>query len=198
MVCSMKEKTLPFELRPTNIEGVYSFVPPPKGLDHRTVSNATLIKHGILVRRPDPIKNPALFQLWRKFIEEAWTEENFTSPVLAPQVGIAHALKDTRHTDGPAIGGYSWSGCALVGSWSGVVGVWVIPEASQPFTPQAAGGGVELLILGGSGWRLWLTPRDHLNGCLTGGSGTKGRCRWKRALPCIVRVVRAESVPRRC
>jgi len=137
----MKKGTLPFELRPTNIEGVYSFVPPPKGFDHRTASNATLIKHGILVPRPDPVKNPALFELWRKVLEEIWTEENFTVPVLAPQVGITHNLKDTRHTDGPPIGGVSWSGCALVGSWSGVMGVWAIPEVSQPSTPQAPNGG---------------------------------------------------------
>jgi hypothetical protein len=139
----MDKKTLPFELRPTNIEGVYSFVPPPKALDHRTVSNATLIKHGILVRRPDPKKNPALFELWRRFIDEIWTEENFTLPVLAPQDGITHGLENIPRTNGPAFGGYSWSGCALVGSWSGVMGVWQIPKVSEPSppTPQANGGG---------------------------------------------------------
>jgi Peptidase A4 family len=141
IVCDMKEKTLPFELRPTNIEGVDSFVPLPKGLDHRTVTNATLIKHGILVQRPDPIKNPALFQLWRKVIEEIWTEKNFTVPVLAPQGGITHGLRNIPRTNGGPIGGYTWSGCALVGSWSGVMGVWAIPAVSEPSTPQAAGGG---------------------------------------------------------
>jgi hypothetical protein len=133
-------KPSPFELRATNVRGVSTFIPPSQRLDRRTVNTPTLIKHGILVRRPNEIKEPVLFELWRKVVEEIWTEEHFSLPVLAPQLGITHALRDLRSTDG----GYTstnWSGCVLTGSWAGVMGVWRIPMVSQPSTPESDHGG---------------------------------------------------------
>ena len=72
----------PYALIPTNLNGVHSFVPPPKGTDLTKTSRATLMKHGVLMRRPDPEKEPKLYALWHRFVTEIWAEENFVPPVL--------------------------------------------------------------------------------------------------------------------
>ena len=91
-----KREKLPFDLMPTSIEGVYSFVPPPKGIDLRSASRRTLLKHGILMRRPDPEKEPRRFALWSRFLGEIYTEGNFVSPIFGPQQAIPHNLKGLR------------------------------------------------------------------------------------------------------
>jgi hypothetical protein len=130
----------PFELRPTNIKGVHSFVPPKNSFDHRTVSDATLLKHGVLVRRPDPNVNPGLFQIWRKALEEIWTEQNFVLPALEPQFGVTHQVRGLHQSD-MGYRSFNWAGCVLRGSWDGAMGVWQVPTISKPSTPQANSGG---------------------------------------------------------
>jgi hypothetical protein len=92
-------KNRPFELLPTSMKGVYSFVPPPKGVDLRTASRRTLIKHGIFMRRPDPEREPKHFALWNRFVGEIWREENFNLPTFGPSPGIPHGLKGLWPTE---------------------------------------------------------------------------------------------------
>jgi|ERR1700735_1177770 len=135
-----KREKLPFDLMPTSIEGVYSFVPPPKGIDLRSASRRTLLKHGILMRRPDPEKEPRRFALWSRFLGEIYTEGNFVSPIFGPQQAIPHNLKGLRPAPD---GGYvsdNWSGCAVVGNWVGAMGVWRVPTVSKPSTPAGPDG----------------------------------------------------------
>lgn len=47
-------RKLPVASVETNIPGVHSFVPPPRGLDLATASQATLLRHGVFFRRPMP------------------------------------------------------------------------------------------------------------------------------------------------
>jgi hypothetical protein len=128
-------KNSPLALRPTSIEGVYSFVPPPKGTDLTKASRSTLLKHGVLMRRPDPEKEPKRFALWSKFVTEIWTEENFEEPVFGPPESIPHNMRGGRLTpDGNVVTG-NWSGVAVVGQWVGAMGVWTVPTVSKPATP---------------------------------------------------------------
>jgi hypothetical protein len=138
-------KKHPFELLPTSMKGAYSFAPPPKGVDLRTASRRTLLKHGILFRRPDREREPELFALWNRFVEEIWNEKNFNLPTFGPSPGIPHNLKGLRPTE--AYGVYqsdNWSGCMVVSSssssWVGAWGVWQVPTVSQPTTPAGTDG----------------------------------------------------------
>jgi hypothetical protein len=133
------EQKLPFHIVPTSIRGVYSFVPPPKGTDLSEASRRDLIKHGVLMRRPDPEKEPQLFALWRRFVTEIWTEEKFTLPTFGPKLNIPHNLKGGRLVDGSILTD-NWSGIAVVGKWVGAMGVWQVPSVSQPSTPAGPEG----------------------------------------------------------
>ncbi len=96
---------LPFDLKPTSLKGVYSFVPPPKGTDLTKASRRTLLKHGVLMRRPDPDREPRLFGLWSRFVTDIWTEENFLSPTFGLPETIPHNLKGgLRQTEGRYVG----------------------------------------------------------------------------------------------
>lgn len=80
-------------LKPTGLAGVYSFIPPPKGADLTKASRSTLLKHGVLMRRPDPEKEPERYALWSKFVTEIWTEENFVDPVFDTSPDMPHTSK---------------------------------------------------------------------------------------------------------
>ncbi len=138
-------KNRPFELLPTSMKGVYSFVPPPKGVDLRTASRRTLMKHGIFMRRPDPEREPKHFALWNKFVDEIWREENFNLPTFGPSPGIPHGLKGLWPTETyDTYQSGNWSGCVVVSSpsspWVGAWGAWQVPTVSQPTTPADTSG----------------------------------------------------------
>lgn len=62
-------------------------------------------------------------------------------PDLEPQIGRRHLRGPvTRRQDGTFTGG-AWSGSALRGQWSGVIGQWQIPTVSKPPQPPGATGG---------------------------------------------------------
>jgi hypothetical protein len=144
------KKRLPFELRPTNIAGVYSFVPPPKGLDLTTASRRTQIRHGVLVPRPDPELAPDRFAVWNKVVGEIWNEKNFVAPLLKRSDLVPSLLHNFQRTDSGMLQDSNWSGCVIEGPWvgaigqvpwSGAMGVWTVPSVSQPSTPPAKDGG---------------------------------------------------------
>jgi hypothetical protein len=142
------DRKRPFELVPTNLKGVYSFVPPPKGVDLTTASRRTLIRHGVLMRRPDPEREPKLFAQWKKFVGEIWTEENFVVPTFGPPSGMPHNLRGLQPTETNGVfNSHNWSGCMVVGNWVGVMGVWQVPAVSLPLTPAATAPN------GWSGWQ---------------------------------------------
>ena len=130
---SSKARKLPVESVETNIEGVYSFVPPPRGIDLTTASRATLLKHGILFRRPDPEREPRWFGLWKKFVTEIWTENNFVVPVFEPSKDLPHILRGPVQfvTPNNSIS-TNWGGVVVRGSWVGAMGVWNVPTVSAP------------------------------------------------------------------
>lgn len=131
----------PFAVMATSVKGVYSFVPPPKGVDLTKASPRTLLKHGVLMRRPDPDRESKLFALWSKFVTDVWTEENFVPPVFGAPDTITHNLKGTvsRLANGTYNSG-GWSGVVVVGKWVGAMGIWQVPKVSAPTTPVGQSG----------------------------------------------------------
>jgi hypothetical protein len=132
---------LPLNLMPTNLEGVHSFFPPPKGTDLTKADRGTLLKHGVWMRRPDPDREPKLFAMWHRYVTQIWTEENFVPPVFEVSNDIPHNLKGTLT---PVEGGYAssggWSGVVAVGKWVGAMGMWKVPKVSVPSTPAGVSG----------------------------------------------------------
>ena len=127
----------PLALKPTSIPGVYSFFPPPRGTDLTKASRSTLLKHGVLLRRPDPEKEPRRYALWSKFVTEIWTEENFVEPIFSPGRDVPHLSNMGNkglNPDGNYLS-YGWSGVVVVGKWVGAMGVWQVPTVSKPATP---------------------------------------------------------------
>jgi hypothetical protein len=136
MSIEAKPQGLPFQLKPTSIKGVYSFVPPPKGTDLTNASRSTLLKHGVLMRRPDPDREPKLFALWRRFVTEIWTEENFVEPTFGTPETLPHNHKGGHPQTEGAYTSYSgWNGVVVPGKWVGAIGLWQVPKVSAPATP---------------------------------------------------------------
>ena len=130
------QQKLPYALMPTSLKGVHSFVPPPRGTDLTKASRATLMKHGVLMRRPDPGTEPKLYALWHRFVTEIWTEENFVPPVFEVTKDPPHNLKgELRQTEGNYVRSGGWSGVVVVGKWVGAMGTWQVPTVSAPNTP---------------------------------------------------------------
>ncbi len=127
---------LPVESVETNIEGVFSFVPPPKGLNLMTASRPTLLKHGIFFQPPDSEREPQRFALWEKFVSEIWTEDNFVVPVFEPSKALPHILRGPVQQLSPNNTNPQWGGVAIKSTnqynWVGAMGVWNVPTASSP------------------------------------------------------------------
>jgi len=76
---------LPFAVEPTNIPGIFSIPNPPASFDPRTASKHDLLRHGILLRRPDAETKPRLRAVWDKFCEEHWAGCEHVNPRLEPR-----------------------------------------------------------------------------------------------------------------
>ena len=132
---------LPFHLAPTSLPGVYTAVPPPKGTDLTYASRTTLLRHGITIGRPDPDRDPKRFALWRRFVNEIWTEENYVAPTFEAAKSTPHGMKGgVRQPEGPIKTSGGWSGAVLLAKpfktqWVGAMGMWTVPEVSPPTTP---------------------------------------------------------------
>ena len=129
------QEKLPYNLIPTNLNGVSSFVPPPKGTDLTKADRGTLLKHGLWMRRPDPDREPKLFAMWHRYVTEIWTEENFVPPVFEVTKDTPHNLRGGRRQTDGSYTSFSWSGVVVVGQWVGAMGMWQIPKVWKPNTP---------------------------------------------------------------
>jgi hypothetical protein len=122
---------IPSKAKKTNIAGAFTIARPSKELNIKAAGLRTLLRYGLFVKRPPPGADPKLIVDWNKTINEILQAQNFVDPYLEPQLGVTHQLKNLKQTDS----GYTslnWSGAALVGNWSGVVGRWTIPTVSKP------------------------------------------------------------------
>jgi hypothetical protein len=129
-------KQFPFPLIETNIPGAYALPAWPDDLDFHKASPATLLKHGVLWRRPEAGEELAPF--WDRMFSRPWKDR--IVPHLEPQPGRTHVLNGLRSSDATFTSN-NWSGGVLLGSFVSAFGTWLIPTASKPTEPQGNEGG---------------------------------------------------------
>jgi hypothetical protein len=132
-------KRFPYQLIPTNIPGVFTSPGPPESLDLKTASAATLIKHGLLWRRPGKGDHPGVLAAWERVSSRPWLAKDRIVPFLQPQPGKTHHLKGERKIN--AGNQNAWSGASVQGQWATCIGTWAVPSVGQPSEPQGQEGG---------------------------------------------------------
>ncbi len=127
-----------FPLVRTNVEGVYTTQPLPDDLDLKTVSEATLLQHGVFLPRPGASGQAGSEAAWKAVSERGL---RITAPNLEP---LPDSLRGVRRPHGPGPGGSqatspNWCGCVLEGSgnWRSVTGTVSLPYLSVPSQVQA-------------------------------------------------------------
>jgi Peptidase A4 family len=136
-------KALPYEIIPTNLPGAYWSPAPPEDLDLNAVDSKTLIKYGLLWRRPESGDRPSLQAAWKKIFSRKWLAKNRIVPKMEVQFGKTHRIKDLKKAETGYTTGM-WSGGVLQGppgSFTTAIGYWVIPTVGIPPQPQGYEGG---------------------------------------------------------
>jgi hypothetical protein len=138
------ERRIPFKLIKTNLPGVYTTpAPATDEYDLRTVKPSDLIRHGMILRRPDAKAEPRLRAAWDKVFGRKWLARDHVVPHMVPRPGRTHVLRQrpTKHQDG-TFTQQIWSGAGInTGTWTGVIGYWIVPTVSQPSEAQGTEGG---------------------------------------------------------
>jgi hypothetical protein len=125
-------RQLPFELHPTNLTGAFTSPAPPDDLDPHQASAATLVKHGILWKRPRRGDDPRLVRAWQEVFSRKWSAKNRIVPISEPQTGKTHVLRALKKTADTGYTSDNWSGGVIQGQWSTALGFWTIPTVSKP------------------------------------------------------------------
>ncbi len=136
-------KRLPYELSPSNLPGAYISPAPSKDLDFNSVDTRTLVKHGLLWRRPTAKDRPTLHAAWKQLCSRKWQAKNRLIPTMDVQFGKSHQIKSLKKDNTGYINS-SWSGGVLqgdTGSFTSAIGFWVIPSVAIPDLPQGLAGG---------------------------------------------------------
>jgi len=134
-------KKLPFPIIPTNIEGAYTSPAWPADFDLSTASSTELMRHGVFFRRPGPEDDPRLVEAWKQATSRVWRAEDRIIPVMEVQTGKSHLRGPVRRGEDGTYYGGGWSGGAVRGKWSGVVGQWKVPSVYKPKEPAGMSGG---------------------------------------------------------
>jgi hypothetical protein len=135
------ELRLPYELIPTALSGAFISPAPPDDFDPQTASPASLMRHGLLWRRPQQGDDPALRAAWERVFSRAWRAEDRIIPEFEPQVGKTHNLRGARRLADGGFTGAQWAGAVVRGKWTGAIGYWVIPAVTRSLEPQGTEGG---------------------------------------------------------
>jgi Peptidase A4 family len=136
-------KALPYEIISTNLPGAYWSPAPPDDIDINAADSKTLIKHGLLWRRPDAGDRPTLQAAWKKIFSRKWQAKNRIVPKLEVQFGKTHQIKALKKTEARYTSN-NWSGGVLQGppgSFTSAIGYWVIPTVGIAPEPQGYEGG---------------------------------------------------------
>lgn len=96
------ESQFSFPLMATNMEGVYTTPPLPDDFDLKSASDATLLRHGLLLRRPRPGDSPASVAAWNELCERGLRT---MAPHLAPLPETRRRMMSRRGPPGPRSGG---------------------------------------------------------------------------------------------
>jgi Peptidase A4 family len=143
-------RALPFEVVPTKIPGAYDIPPPPPGFDPRTATSEERRRAGIFWRRSVANRNPIARGLWESATAHRYT---FTSKGEGPPPNVVLPHRRPRL---PNEANTTWAGVVLAtGSWTGVIGSWVVPTLSKPSEPPKTNSGF-------TGW--WMSTWVGLDG----------------------------------
>jgi len=122
----------------TNVPGVFVFPPMPGDLDPNTALTITLIKHGILWRRPTEKDHPATHSAWNKAFAAGLAKKHVVSHITPLPERIHRPAPFAKPFDGLCTPSSSWSGARRRDPWPDwpgvrtVVGTWVVPTVSRP------------------------------------------------------------------
>ena len=125
---------MPFPLLPTNAKGVYTTLPISADLDLKAVSDATLLRYGLLPRRLRTVKDNQGHSLWDRALR-------FGLRKIMPKVRLRPAeFQPIRFHRPQPLGNPSqntssnWCGCVLPGpsGWNWVTGLLTLPYLSWP------------------------------------------------------------------
>ena len=136
------KKAVPFSLVSTNLKGAFAVPAPPDTFNPKTASAADLVKNGILLRRPTASDPAELTAAWNQVFSLQWLAKDRIVPQSVPQVGKTHLAGKLRRESNSSWVGNAWSGGVIdTGSWTSVLGYWVIPSVSKPSEAQGTEGG---------------------------------------------------------
>ena len=132
---------VPYELVPTTMAGAFISPAPPADFDPNTATRRSLIEHGFPWRRPDETSDPVLRVAWQHAFSRSWSAEDRLIPELVPQPGKTHKLKSAERASDGSYTDPQWAGSVVPGTWTGVIGYWVVPTVAVPGAPQGEEGG---------------------------------------------------------
>jgi len=152
-------RALPFDVRPTDIPGVFEVPPPPPGFDPRTATAEELRRAGMRWRRSVANRNPIFRALWESATSRTHAQAGKTVTAYRPPPNPALPARRRRRL--PDEGEFNWAGAVVAtGNWTAVTGSWVVPALSQGSQPPSTinyGGGESF-----TGW--WLSTWLGLDG----------------------------------
>ena len=129
---------LPHPTLPTNLPGVFAIPPLPAGFDPNTASRAAMIKHGLVLRRPNEKDPPALLKAWKHAFARPWSPAKHIVPEMEVHTGRTHRLERAGNRQEGGMGS-PWAGSVLMGNWSVVSASWVVPQVAKPNAPLGPG-----------------------------------------------------------
>jgi Peptidase A4 family len=152
------KETVP--LLPTNLPGVSLFPPLPAEFDPHSVSPEELIRHGVVLPRPDEKAGPPAIAAWSRLIghfpqgaahaRELHNTMALRAKNLRPQPGITHHIRGARNVS-PTFNTMppNWNGVGVQGlGWYMAQGTFVVPSIYVPFdyAPSQYDGGYDASI----------------------------------------------------
>jgi Peptidase A4 family len=128
------QRVLPWQLLETSLPGVYWTPAPPDDLDLNAADKTTLLRHGLLSRRPGPGDHPKVQAAWNR----AFTGNRLAIKRIKPEFGIQSGKTHQVWTDN------AWAGGVVEGgqdSYTAANGFWTVPTVSEPKEPPGTDGG---------------------------------------------------------
>jgi hypothetical protein len=135
-------RALPYEIMPTRLPGVYTSPALPADFDPNADSR-TLLKQGVLWRRPTAADRPTVRAVWDKFASRKWDPKKHIIPRMEVHLGKTHRVQGLQKA-GTGYTGPNWSGSVIqgsAGSFTSAIGTWVVPTVGIPPEPPGLDGG---------------------------------------------------------
>ena len=133
-------------LIPTNRPEVFAFPAMPGDLDPNTALTNTMIKHGLLWRRPTQEDHPAVHAAWKRAFAPGVAKKHVVSHITPLPERIHRPSPFAGPFDALCTASSSWSGARRRDPWPDwpgvrtVVGTWVVPTVSRPTWGAGADG----------------------------------------------------------